>query len=74
MAIRKLDCLSELCPIPLLRAVKELKTMEAGDILIIQSDHSCVPIDVEKWAKAKEYPSQAVELGEGEWEIYIQKK
>lgn len=73
MAIKKLDCFSELCPIPLLRTVKELKTMEEGDILLLYTNHSCVPIDVEKWAKAKNYPIQLIETGEGEWEIYIQK-
>lgn len=73
MTVRKLDCLSELCPIPLLRAMQELKTMEPGDILILHCDHSCVAIDVEKWAKGKEYPIEAMELGGGEWEVYIQK-
>ncbi len=73
MAVRKLDCLSELCPIPLLRAMQELKTMETGDILILRSDHSCVAIEIEKWAVGKKYPMKAVEVGEGEWEVYIQK-
>lgn len=73
MSIRKLDCLSELCPIPILRAMKELKIMKPGDILIIQSDHSCVAIDIEKWAVEKKYPTQSLELGGGEWEVYIQK-
>mgnify|MGYP001194414283 FL=1 len=47
--------------------------MEEGDILLLYTNHSCVPIDVEKWAKAKNYPIQLIETGEGEWEIYIQK-
>ncbi len=73
MTVKKLDCFSELCPIPLLRAMKELKNMEPGDVLVLQSDHSCVAIDVEKWAKGKKYLTQSVELGGGEWEVYIQK-
>lgn len=73
MAVRKIDCLSELCPIPLLRAMQELKTMEPEDILILHSDHSCVAIDIEKWAVEKKYPIQAIEIGGGEWEVYIQK-
>lgn len=73
MAVRKIDCLSELCPIPLLRAIQELKTMELDDILIIQADHSCVASDIEKWAVEKNYPIKSMELGEGEWEVYIQK-
>jgi len=73
MTVRKVDGVSELCPIPLLRAMQELKTMEPGDILILNCDHSCVAIDIEKWALEKEYPIQLVELGRGEWEVYIQK-
>ncbi len=73
MAVRELDCLSELCPIPLLRAMKEFKIMEPGDILIVHSDHSCVAIDMKKWAVGNNYPIKAVELGGGEWEVYIQK-
>ena len=73
MSVKELDCLSELCPIPILRAMQELNTMESGDILIVHSDHSCVPIDIEKWAKAQKYPIQVVDLGKGEWDVYIQK-
>lgn len=73
MAIRKLDCLSQLCPIPLLRTMQELKEMDPEDILIIQADHSCVTIDIERWALDKGYTIKMMELGEGEWEIYIQK-
>lgn len=73
MATREIDCLTELCPIPILRAIKEFKTMEAEDILIIRADHSCVPIDLKKWANEKKYPIKAMEVGAGEWEVYIQK-
>jgi TusA-related sulfurtransferase len=73
MSVIELDCLSELCPIPLLRAMKELKKMKPEDVLLLHSDHSCVPIDVEKWAKGKNYPVEVVELDGGEWDIYIQK-
>lgn len=73
MAIRKIDCLSELCPIPLLRAIQELRTMDSDDILIVQADHSCVNVEIEKWAKKKGYPINSMDIGGGEWEVYIQK-
>lgn len=73
MAVRKVDCLTELCPIPILKAIKEFRTMAPEDILIIQADHSCVPMDLKKWAKEKNYPIKTMEVGAGEWEIYIQK-
>ncbi|SHI72476.1 TusA-related sulfurtransferase [Clostridium amylolyticum] len=73
MSVRELDCLSEVCPIPLLKAMKELKTMKAGEILILHCDHSCVAIDIEKWASDKNYPIRLIESSGGEWEVYIQK-
>ncbi len=73
MAIREINCLYEGCPIPLLRAIKELKTMEKGDILIISSDHSCVGINIEEWAQKKGYPIELVETEDGSWEVYIEK-
>lgn len=73
MAVRQIDCLTELCPIPILRAIQEFKTMAPEDILIIKADHSCVPIDLKKWATDKKYPIKAIETGTGQWEIYIQK-
>ncbi|KYH34566.1 SirA-like protein [Clostridium tepidiprofundi DSM 19306] len=73
MTVKKLDCLSEVCPIPLLKAMKELKNMKSGDILILNSDHSCVGIDVKEWAEKHNYPVEVVEVEDGEWEVYIQK-
>lgn len=72
MAIRELDCLCEACPVPLLKAMKELKTMNPGDILILHSDHSCVTIDVQKWAAKNQYPLEVIEVDGGEWEVYIE--
>ena len=73
MRVRKVDCTSELCPIPILRAIKEFKTMGSGDILMIQADHSCVPIDLKKWAEDRNYSIKSIEVGAGQWEVYIQK-
>lgn len=73
LSVNKIDCIGELCPIPLLRAVQELKKMNPKDILVLHCDHSCVAIDIEKWAKKKDYPIQCIELSAGEWEVYIEK-
>ncbi|MCY6369269.1 sulfurtransferase TusA family protein [Clostridium ganghwense] len=73
MAVREMDCLSEACPVPLLRAMKELKTMKPGDILILHSDHSCVGISVQEWASKNQYQVEVIEVEDGEWEIYIEK-
>lgn len=73
MAVRELDCLYEACPVPMLKAIKELKTMKPGDILILHADHSCVGIYMEEWGEKNRHSVEVVETENGEWEIYIQK-
>lgn len=73
MEIRDLDCLYEVCPIPLIRAIKELKTLKSGDVLVVHSDQSCVGIIMVEWAEQNKYQAKLVETENGEWEVYIQK-
>ncbi|MCI1965176.1 MAG: sulfurtransferase TusA family protein [Oscillospiraceae bacterium] len=73
MKVRDLDCLYEVCPIPLIKAVKELKKMNSGDVLVVHSDESCVGVMMEEWAKQNHYSIQIEEPKDGEWEIYLQK-
>lgn len=73
MAEYKLDCMYEACPIPLLKANKKLKELSIGDILIMQTDHSCSIKNVIEWTKREGHNIDYIEVGEGEWEIYIEK-
>ncbi len=73
MAEYYLDCMHEACPIPLLKALKQLKSMEVGDVLIMGTDHNCSITNVVEWVKKQGHLYDYVELGEGEWEIYIEK-
>lgn len=73
MAIKELNCLYEACPIPLIKAVKELRTMNSKDILVIHSDQSCIGVIVEEWGEQNNHTVKVVELDYGEWEVYIQK-
>lgn len=73
MAVYELDCLYEACPIPLLKALKKLNTMEVGDVLIMKTDHNCSIVNVVEWVKKQGHYIDYIEVGEGEWEIYIEK-
>ena len=74
MEVRDLDCLYEECPIPLIKAMKELRTMHSGDILVVHSDESCAGVIMEEWAEQNGYQVKLVETETGEWEVYIQKR
>ncbi|GMO54895.1 MAG: sulfurtransferase TusA family protein [Termitinemataceae bacterium] len=69
-----LDCIGESCPVPLVKAQKELKNMNVGDTLTINVDHTCAIKNIPEWMSKVGYPSQLKETGEGEWDIVVTKK
>lgn len=73
MAEITLDCLGEACPIPLVKAQKAIEKMAVDDVLIMEIDHSCAMKNVPDWARSAGHAVEIEEVGEGEWNIYIQK-
>ncbi len=68
-----LDCLGEACPIPLVKAQKALEEMATGDILIVGIDHSCAMKNLPDWAREAGHNVEIDEIGEGEWDVVIEK-
>ncbi|BBM35890.1 sulfurtransferase TusA family protein [Pseudoleptotrichia goodfellowii] len=68
-----LDCLGEACPIPLIKTQKKFETMETGDVLIINVDHSCAIKNIPEWAQEVGYNCEVEEVSEGEWNIIVEK-
>ena len=66
-----LDCLGDMCPIPILKTKKELKNIVTGETIKIVTDHSCVLESV--MSKFKKYPITYEEVMNGIWEIYLTK-
>ena len=73
MAEVVLDCMGEACPVPLIKTQKELEKMAVGDVLIVQIDHSCAMKNVPDWARSVGYNVEIDEVGEGEWDLIIEK-
>jgi TusA-related sulfurtransferase len=73
MAERTLDCYGEACPIPLVRAQKEMDTMAVGDVLIVSIDHSCAMKNLPEWARSAGHNVEIEEVAEGEWDVIIEK-
>ena len=73
MAEFELDCLGEACPIPLVKTENKMKELEVGDTLIVIIDHSCALKNVPEWARKNNYDVEVEEVGESEWEIFIDK-
>ena len=68
-----LDCMGEACPVPLIKAEKALAELVAGDVLIVEVDHSCAMKNVPEWARKEGHNVEIEEVDEGEWEVIIEK-
>jgi len=68
-----LECYGEACPIPLVKAQKKILELDAGDILIVQIDHSCAMKNLPEWARKDGHNVEVDEIDDGEWEIIIEK-
>lgn len=69
----RLDCLGEACPIPLMKTEKKMTTMEIGDVVIVMIDHSCAMKNVPEWARKQGHNVEIEEVGDGEWEVIVEK-
>ena len=67
------DALGEACPVPLIKTQNAMKKLEIGDILILQIDHSCAMKNVPEWARKDGHNVEVEEVGDGEWEVIIEK-
>lgn len=68
-----LDCLGEMCPVPLLKARAELEHLAGDDVLLISTDHSCVARSLQENFGKKGYKVRENEVMNGIWEITVSK-
>lgn len=69
--MKEIDCLGEMCPIPILRIKEAMKSMSSGGIIKVITDHSCVHRSIHDHFKGKKYLLEDDEVMNGVWEIYI---
>ncbi|OEH85401.1 hypothetical protein BHU72_04745 [Desulfuribacillus stibiiarsenatis] len=75
MQEKTIDCIGEMCPIPILKAEQELKALGNQDKVHIKTDHSCTMQSVVKHFQNKlGYPSSVQEIDYGIWLITIEKR
>ena len=72
--MKKIDCLGEICPIPILRIKEELKTLPKGGSFMLVTDHSCVLQSIsDHYKKSSNIRLEPEEVINGVWEIIITK-
>lgn len=66
----ELDCMGDMCPLPLMRLKKAVGESNGEEILLI-SDHSCTFRSITEYCKTKHYSFTYQEVMNGVWEILI---
>jgi len=69
--LKKIDCFGDICPVPIIKIEKQLKTLQKGEVLEVVTDHSCTVESVTN--KYKNHNIEIEEVINGVWEIRISK-
>lgn len=69
--MKKVDCLGDMCPIPIIKARKALNSASSGETIKVVTDHSCVLEAVLE--NFKKFHITHEEVLNGVWEIFITK-
>lgn len=70
----EINCLGDICPIPILKLKDKLKTLEFKESIKMITDHSCVVESIQDTIKRKkQYKLSYEEVANGIWEIEITK-
>ncbi|MCI2424631.1 sulfurtransferase TusA family protein [Candidatus Acetothermia bacterium] len=71
MSEHYIDAMGDICPIPLLKVRKKLEEIKPGDIIILETDHSCAAPNIVEDMKKKQIKATAREIDNGIWQIVI---
>ena len=71
--MKKLNCFGDYCPVPLLKAQKEVDALETGESFMLVTDHSCVVESLDEYFSIRKFHMDIDEVLNGVWEITITK-
>lgn len=71
--MKTIDCLGDICPVPIIKINKEFPSMKSGDSLMIITDHSCVAESILNHFKNSKVTIESEEVINGVWEITLTK-
>lgn len=71
--MKEINCLGEMCPIPVIKTTQALKTMRSGDSVKVITDHSCVVQSIFDHFNKKKTSVKSEEVINGVWEMIITK-
>jgi tRNA 2-thiouridine synthesizing protein A len=68
-----LDCLGDICPVPILKIKAQLTKTQIGETIKVVTDHSCVAESIVQHFKNINLSVHTDEVINGVWEIFITK-
>ncbi len=69
--IETVDCLGDVCPVPIIKLKNKLSQIEAGKTIMIVTDHSCATTNIADFCKIHKLNQTATEVLNGVWEIVV---
>ncbi len=69
----ELDCLGDMCPIPIMKLMQCRQIKEKGGQLKLITDHSCVVESISGYCEKMKLLIDIVEPMNGIWELHIEK-
>lgn len=66
-----IDCLGDMCPVPILKIQKQLKKTKTGISIKVITDHSCVAESIKNHYSNKNFSIEFDEVMNGIWEIIL---
>lgn len=71
--MKKIDCLGDICPVPVMKLQREVKKMQSGDSVMLVTDHSCTVKTVREFCDTHKMAFDSDEVMNGVWEITVSK-
>lgn len=71
--MKTIDCLGDICPVPILKIQKELLKTETGVSIKVITDHSCTVESIKKHFDRKGMSLEFDEVMNGVWEIILKR-
>ena len=70
----KIDCFGDICPVPLIKLERALKTIGPSGSVTLVTDHSCVPESIRDRFASPGLCIDSDEVMNGVWEITVTKR
>lgn len=69
--MRRLDCLGDICPLPLMKLLQLREQIDSGEQVMIVTDHSCTCESLLNYCQKQRLGMDIKEPVSGVWEITI---